>query len=421
MQREATALLVAVLAVAGEQAAAGCARPDGVDVAVGIREAPPFITDDPIRGRRGLNVELWSSIERELQAEGKIGKTAFVACPLGEQLGALAAGTLDVVISPLTITAERMERFDFTHQYLSSGITVVRRAEGGIDFRYATGILRKTVGQRGVPAAIGLFLAANLGLAMALRWALRREAAAGAGEVRQRVLGGLAVETVVRTVGLKGMGDARSAWLRALEIFMAVVGAVLSATVFGVLTTALVGSIGGSRDLAVGDLPALRVATLVDSTSQAMVEELLRAAPVAKRPAPVIPIDDHRLERVSQSRRPVTVTSPACVPRAAADPGTRCVTAAAWGEAMAMLASGEVDAVVGDWAQLSYLARLPEYADAVSVQAAIFRLEPYGWGVSARRPELRAAIDRALVQRLRSPAWRGLVQGYLGTGSISPE
>ena len=421
MRKDAIALLVAVLAIAGARAAADCARPGGVDVAVGIRAAPPFITDDPIRGRRGLGVELWTSIERELQAEGKVGRTAFVACPLGEQLRALAAGTLDVVISPLTITAERMDRFDFTHQYLSSGITVARRTEGGIDFRYASGILRQTLGQRGVPAAIGVFLAANLVLAMALRWALRREAATGAGEVRQRVLGGLAVETVVRTVGLKGMGDARSAGLRALEIFMAVVGAVLSATVFGVLTTALVGSVGGSRDLAVGDLPALRVATLVDSTSQAMVEELMRGAAVAKPPTPAVPADDHRLERVSQARPPITVASPACVPRASADPGTRCVTATAWSEAMAMLAAGEVDAVVGDWAQLSYLARLPEYAGGVSVQAAIFRLEPYGWGISARRPELRAAIDRALMQRLRGPGWRGLVQEYLGAGSISPE
>ncbi|MFO1141867.1 MAG: transporter substrate-binding domain-containing protein [Amaricoccus sp.] len=421
MRREATALLVAVLAIAGSRAAADCARPAAVDVAVGIRQAPPFITEDPIRGRRGLTFDLWSSIERELQAEGKIGETAFVACPLGEQLRALAAGTLDVVISPLTITAERMDRFDFTHQYLSSGITVARRSAGSIDFRYAAGTLGTTLGQRGVPAAIGLFLAANLVLAMALRWALRREAALHAAETVPRVLVGLAVESVVRTVGLKGMGDARSAGLRALEILMAVVGAVLSATVFGVLTTALVGSIGGSRDVAPADLPAMRVATLVDSTSQAMLEELMRDAAVPAPPAPAMPADDHRLERVSQGRRPITVMDPACVPRASADPGTRCLTTSAWGEAMAMLATGKVDAVLGDWAQLSYLARLPEYSGAVSVQAATYRLEPYGWGVSARRPELRAAIDRALMQRLRSPAWRGLVQEYLGAGSISPE
>ena len=112
----------------GEGARAACQRSAaGVDVAIGLREAPPFVTEDPIRGRRGLNFELWSSIERELQASGRIGSTEFVDCPLGDQLKALASGDLDLVISPLTITAERMDRFDFTHQYLSSGITVSRR------------------------------------------------------------------------------------------------------------------------------------------------------------------------------------------------------------------------------------------------------------------------------------------------------
>ncbi|HVL22390.1 MAG TPA: transporter substrate-binding domain-containing protein, partial [Amaricoccus sp.] len=225
--RNALPISVALVLLAGTPAFAACLRPPGVDVAVGVRNAPPFVTDDPIRGRRGLNVEVWSSIERELQATGKIGRAAFVECPLGDQLRALAAGTIDVVIAPLTITAERMDRFDFTHEYLSSGLTVATRAEGGIDFRYAARILRDTVGRRGVPTAILVFLLANLALAVVLRWALRREAAHAAEPAPPRQLPGLAVETVVRTIGLKGMGDARSRSLRALEILMAVVGAVV--------------------------------------------------------------------------------------------------------------------------------------------------------------------------------------------------
>jgi ABC-type amino acid transport substrate-binding protein len=85
-----------------------------------------------------------------------------------------------------------------------------------------------------------------------------------------------------------------------------------------------------------------------------------------------------------------------------------------------MLARGEVDLVLGDWAQLSYLARLPAFAGQVDVQSETFRLEPYGWGFTASRPELRAAVDRALMDRIRQPAWRYLVQEYLGDGTISP-
>ena len=67
-------------------AGAECARAEGVDVAIGVRIAPPFIEVDRIRGRRGLTFDLWASIERELQQQGVIGRTAFVDCPLGAQL-----------------------------------------------------------------------------------------------------------------------------------------------------------------------------------------------------------------------------------------------------------------------------------------------------------------------------------------------
>jgi ABC-type amino acid transport substrate-binding protein len=69
----------------------------------------------------------------------------------------------------------------------------------------------------------------------------------------------------------------------------------------------------------------------------------------------------------------------------------------------------------------NYLARQPELAEVVSVQSSTFRLEPYGWGVSPHRPELRAAVDRALMRRVRSTEWRFVVQEYMGSGSISPE
>jgi ABC-type amino acid transport substrate-binding protein len=222
-----------------------------------------------------------------------------------------------------------------------------------------------------------------------------------------------AMETIVRTIGLKGIGDGtRPTAVRALEIMMAVVGTVLSAVVFGVLTSAFVGAIGGDREIALADLPALRVVTLADSTSQAFLEQLgpatLRSLSQDLEP---------RLERVSVGR---TVPA-ACVPHDRADAAARCLTAPSWGEAMQALVRGEADAVLGDWAQLTYLARSAEFAGRVTVQQSAFRLEPYGWGVSPRRPDLRAAIDRALIARVRSPGWRFVVQEYMGNGSISPD
>jgi ABC-type amino acid transport substrate-binding protein len=154
------------------------------------------------------------------------------------------------------------------------------------------------------------------------------------------------------------------------------------------------------------ELPRHRVATLEDSTAHAFIEQLSRG-----------PAGDARIEPISLGAPPPGT----CVPAGAADPAAGCLLTGSWTEAIELLAAGRADLVLGDWAQLTYLARQPELAGTVSVQAATFRLEPYGWGVSPHRPEIRAAIDRALMARVRSTEWRFMVQEYMGTGSISPE
>src|SRR5699024_4813253 len=111
-------VLLVLVTLTPVAALAECAEPaDDTDVAVGIRNAPPFVTTDSIRGLSGLGVDLWRSIERDLQGRGLIGETELIECSLDDQLAALRAGRLDVVISPLTITGKRMESFDFSHQY----------------------------------------------------------------------------------------------------------------------------------------------------------------------------------------------------------------------------------------------------------------------------------------------------------------
>ena len=286
-------------------------------------------------------------------------------------------------------------------------------------------ILRKTVAREGVPRAILVFLVANLLLAAVIARELRRSEvfADVAREPLPLRLCRYGLETIVRTVGLQGLGDgARSTAARMVEVFIAVVGTLLSATVFGLLTTALVGSMTSSHAVTLHDLPDRRVATLADSTAQAFLEQLLedQAAPGGESATVGT---DRRLrpgeacgaERRCRERS--RVASLRSTPVAEA----RCLATASWQEAIELLAAGEVDLVLGDWAQLTYLARLPDFAGKVSVQSATFRLEPYGWGVSRRRPELRAAIDRALMARVRSTEWRFIVQEYMGSGSISPE
>ncbi|MGE4371207.1 MAG: hypothetical protein AB7E12_16190 [Burkholderiaceae bacterium] len=67
---------------------AACPVPsDDTDVAVGIRLAPPFVTQSSIRGQQGFALELWQSIANELLLEG-YGYNLLIAAL------AMVAGTL---------------------------------------------------------------------------------------------------------------------------------------------------------------------------------------------------------------------------------------------------------------------------------------------------------------------------------------
>ena len=115
-------------------------------------------------------------------------------------------------------------------------------------------------------------------------------------------------------------------------------------------------------------------------------------------------------------RRAAGAGGPACVPGAsAADATARCVATATW-------AGGDERCwPPARWMRCSATGRSSptwrgcrSIAGRITVQGAAFRLEPYGWGVSPRRPDLRAAVDRALMQRLRSPEWRVARPGIHG-------
>ncbi len=378
------------------------ARSDGVDIAVGIRSAAPFIEFDRRGVAHGLAIDLWSLVERELRVELDVGLTEFIICPsITDQGRALASGALDVVISPLTITAERMQQYAFSQQYLSSGLTVATRGTGAVDFEVAYGIARDTVTQPGVVRAIIGFLFLNLVAAILIRWALRAE-----GHDIEREKGALGatadyiIEAISRTAGLKSVGAGsgysfvRSAG-KMLEIFMAIVGMALSAMLFGAMTSAFVGAIGAQPAISAEEVLGRRVATLENSTSQEFLQHLDR--------------------QITGQRSQLL-----CTRQAVATLADRCIVTPTWRDAVALLASGDVDIVLGDWIALSYLARSERYAGSIVVQGQTYVGEAYGWGVTPKRPELRAAIDRILIDEMRQPEWRRRVENALGTGAISP-
>lgn len=389
---------MACLSLFSTQAAANCtASNSDADVIVAIRDAAPFTSRSSSGLDEGFAIDIWTSIEHHLIDEGLMTNSNIILCDtIADQSRALAAGDIDVVISPLTITAQRMADYDFSQQYLQSGLTLAKKSSSAIDFKQATNVILQTITQPGVARAILLFIGFNLFLAFLLRAAFRASGKHSGEDSGFGHLFDALIEAIVRTVGLRGYGDTfRTRAGRFLEIFMAVMGTVLSATILGVLTSAFVGSIGSNVLAPAERLPEMRIGTLTGSTAQEFL------------------ISEYDVRGQSQERA-------VCAHHTQTVEIRNCVLYGSWVDAVAALDNGELDAVLGDWIALTYLSRLDRFKNRVSVDSAVYRNEPYGWGVARDRPELRRGIDRAIIEMMRDPRWRKRVEAYLGVGTVAP-
>lgn len=401
-------------------------RPAG-DIIVALRDkAQPFSYFDEFNEPAGFAYDLWRRVERSIsvpdgQGGARSPEVTFVACnKINEQELALVSGYIDVVIAPLTITAQRMLSYDFSQQYLSSGLALALPPTNAIDFEQARDIVVDTVFHPTVAQAVIGFLTLNLLMAVLIRWILLsepdRNLPPGALWMRS------ALESLVRTIGLRGVGDGYStASAKVLEIFMAVVGTALSATLLGVLTSAFVGSVGGQQQVSSAELTGMSIATLNCSTAQnLLLTEYRQKQQQAAAGSP---------EAIALTKRVAQLT---CAPDRPRDTDVTVMDDPAlkgsvrlvgsWREAADLLAAGEVGAALGDWIALTYLSRQDTHKGKISVLPTVYRNEPYGWGISRASVslDLRRQIDRALIQQMRNRNWRTNLENALGTGSVSP-
>ncbi|OLS45141.1 hypothetical protein BV509_12830 [Rhodovulum sulfidophilum] len=393
---------------AGAASGAAVARCDGLRepgfLDLGVAHAPPFVILEDGAPPTGLSVELWRRVETGLIEAGRIEGSHFVICDaIEQQERALTDGGLDLVLAPLTITPERLLSYGFSRQYFLSGLTIAARHSNEIAFSHALEVLVTTLFQPGTLRAVVLFLVLNLVLAVMIKWVLRdarrRPEEDRAPPGRLLTLVDPYLEAVERTLGLKGIGDAGFNLAgRALEMFMAIIGTALSAALLGVLTSAFVSAIGQSDRVDELDLTDERVGIESHSTAQEFLADAYEAA--AGKP------DD-----------------PECRPLSAAPlAGPGCVTEVSADKLLEALVADEVDRVIGDWAELTYLAGTGRFRGKVTVEQKVYRSEPLGWGYgSALTQDLRARIDSALIQQIRHGGWRRLAQRYLGSGSIAPD
>jgi polar amino acid transport system substrate-binding protein len=335
---------------------------------VGLTESPPFCMQARDGSWSGISVELWEWIAADLGVE-----TEFRGTTVTGVFDDLAPGRpLDVSIGALTITAEREDRVDFTQPFFLSGLGVaVKAAPGDGGLWLWLGRVFAWNFWRIVAA-----LLTSLVLVAFLIWALERKGNpkefGGDGKAHRGI--GAALWWSAVTMTTVGYGDLapRSPAGRLVAIAWMFVSLFLvswfTASMASILTAErLDAGTGGFVVRGADDLRRLHVAVIPGTSS----EEYLKR---------------QRIDYMRVSLK----------------------------DLMEVLLNGRAQAVLIDAAPLRYIARSETYAGKITVLPQTFQTEPYGIALRLDSP-WRKPVDRALLRRLATPAWRDLVYHYLGT------
>lgn len=355
----------------------GCVNLEAVPkgtLTVAIRPAPPFIQNHPIRGLEGISIDLWENISRSQNFT-----YAYVCLNLKDTLTALNDGAIDVAISPLTISKEREQSFDFTHQYFTSGLVFAGAPETvTFNFKRVFYTLLKALKSNAI-----LFSALTFAFATALlAWLSYRNRRVyqspmmNPDEKRSFSLH-LLFMSILNMAGMrKDIFSFGTAGMQLVFLMVVLLGATLSAGLGGMITASFMHSVDQSKTVDTSQLGTYRFSTLKGSTAESYLVE-------------------HRDHAVASS------------------PGN-WLTRESWADVLGDVTANRADLVIGDWVQLAYLANSDTFRNRIQVHTQTLRFEPYGWGLPKNSP-LRDPINQDMIGILRSDAWPTTVRAYIGS------
>lgn len=88
-------------------------------ISVGTKVAEPFVIKNNDGTWSGVSFDLWKDVTDKLGMEYTVEEF-----DLGGLTAAVENKKIDIAVSPLTITAEREQKFDFTHPYFITGLSI---------------------------------------------------------------------------------------------------------------------------------------------------------------------------------------------------------------------------------------------------------------------------------------------------------
>ncbi|MDX1558311.1 MAG: transporter substrate-binding domain-containing protein [Marinobacter sp.] len=86
---------------------------------IGITEVPPFVMQTEDGRWEGISIDLWEEVAAGMNREFK-----WVPMSFNELLNATENGEIDVAVGALTMTADRESRFDFSHPFYQTGLSI---------------------------------------------------------------------------------------------------------------------------------------------------------------------------------------------------------------------------------------------------------------------------------------------------------
>lgn len=89
---------------------------------IAVKNAPPFVILDDQNAPQGPIVDFWERIDRELGWHSEY----VVFNDVNSILNAVESGEVDMSVNPITVTADRLQKVDFTQPFFITSTVVVR-------------------------------------------------------------------------------------------------------------------------------------------------------------------------------------------------------------------------------------------------------------------------------------------------------
>ncbi|GBO90304.1 MULTISPECIES: transporter substrate-binding domain-containing protein [Marinobacter] len=325
---------------------------------VGITEVPPFVMQAGDGRWEGISIDLWREV-----AEGMDREFEWVPMSFNELLSATENGDIDVAVGALTMTADRESRFDFSHPFYQTGLSI---AVPPVPEQSLLGSLRAMVSWQFV--SVVLALGALLLAVGFLLWLVERRR-------NPEQFGGSAAEGIgssfwwaAVTMTTVGYGDKAPVTFRGrlIALVWMFAGLIMVASFTAAITSSLTVSNLRTGIEGVGDLPGKIVATIGQTASQRYLEE----------------------ERIRYQTYPDLTA------------------------AMTSVADGESDAIVYDRPLMQY--RNQQLGEKrLTILPGVFAEQLYALALPEGSP-IRAPVSQEILRVTESEDWDAIQAAYLG-------